>query len=231
MIMPHPYYAPLIPLFESAANPVRAAQMKKYMKDQYEYYGIPTPLRQEMIKGFIKEYGMPGMDILDDVFRSLWQEPMREFQYTVLFLSNRMKKKFTPEHFPLVEYLITEKSWWDTVDGLAAWIVGAIMKIHTSSIKPKTREWMASGNIWMQRTCLIFQLGYKQETDTELLSGFIEALADHKTFWIRKAIGWALREYSKTDPDFVQSFVNSHQLAPLSSREALKVIERKKLRS
>ena len=141
-----------------------------------------------------------------------------------------MKKKLAPEHFPLVEYLITEKSWWDTVDGLAAWIVGAIMKTHPSAIESKTKEWMASDNIWLQRTCLIFQLGYKKETDTELLAGFIEQLADHKTFWIRKAIGWALREYSKTDPGFVQAFVDSHQLAPLSRREALKVIERNKSR-
>ena len=141
-----------------------------------------------------------------------------------------MKNKLTPEHFTLMEYMILQKSWWDTVDGLAGWLVGAIMKNHPSSIRPKTSEWMSSGNIWLQRTCLIFQLGYKKDTDTELLFGFIEQLADHKTFWIRTAIGWALREYSKTNPLAVQDFVNTHQLSPLSKREALKVIERDKLR-
>ena len=204
--------------------------MKKYMKDQFDYYGIPTPLRKEITRDFLKEYGLPGMEILEDVCNSSWLEEMRECQYTVLFLLIRMKNKLKPEHLPLMEHMITHKSWWDTVDGLAAWLVGAIMKNHPSAIKPKTSEWMASGNIWLQRTCLLFQMGYKKDTDTGLLYGFIEQLADHETFWIRKAIGWALREYSKTDPETVLDFVNSHQLAPLSKREALKVIKRNKSR-
>jgi len=228
--MPHPYYAPLVPRLEAVADPIRAANMKKYMKDHFEFYGIPTPLRREITRGFVKEYGMPGMDILEELCKSLWDEPEREYQHTVIFLLNRMKEKLTPGHLHLIEYLITHKSWWDTVDGLAGWIVGEIMKNHPDTIRPKTTGWMASGNIWLQRTCIIFQLGYKKDTDTELLSGFIEELADHKTFWIRKAIGWALREYSKTDPDFVQAFVDTHELSGLSRREALKVIERNKSR-
>jgi len=228
--MPHPYTEPLIRKFEAHRDPEYAVNMKKYMKDQFNYFGIRTPQRRDITRGFVKEYGLPGMENLEGVCRSLWLEEMRECQYTAVYLLNRMKNKLTPELFTLIEYMITHKSWWDTVDGLASWLVGAIMKNHPSSIIPKTSEWMSSENIWLQRTCLIYQLGYKKDTDTKLLFGFIEQLADHKTFWIRKAIGWALREYSKTDPQAIQDFVNSHQLAPLSRREALKVIERNKSR-
>jgi 3-methyladenine DNA glycosylase AlkD len=228
--MPHSYYIPLIQKFEIQGDPERAAGMKKYMKGHFDYYGIPTPLRQEITRDFLKKFGMPEMNILEDVCWSLWEEPMRECQYTVLFLLNRLKKKLSIENLPLIESLITSKSWWDTVDGLAAWMVGAIFQKHPEAIIPKTSEWMASDNIWLQRTCLIFQLTYKKNTDTALLFNFIETLSDHKLFWIRKAIGWALREYSKTDPDVVLAFVNSHQLAPLSRREALKIIEKNKTR-
>jgi 3-methyladenine DNA glycosylase AlkD len=87
-----------------------------------------------------------------------------------------------------MQYLITTKSWWDTVDGVAGWLVGDIMKRHPEQIKPVTARWMDSGNIWLQRSCLLFELKYKKDTDPDLLFGFIESLKDHKSFWIRKAM-------------------------------------------
>jgi len=115
------------------------------------------------------------------------------------------------------------------VDGLAGWLIGDLFKRHPGLILPTTRDWMDSGNIWLQRSCLLFQLKYKRDTDLDLLFGFIATLSDHKSFWIRKAIGWILREYSKTDPSTVQKFVDAHPgLSGLSKREALKVINRAK---
>jgi 3-methyladenine DNA glycosylase AlkD len=227
--MSHPYLKPLIDNFEANRDPVRAAQMKKYMKDQFEFYGIGTPDRRAMMSAHIREFGLPDWSHIEDISRNLWEMDQRECQYTLVDLMNRMKKKLTPDHLPLLEYLIVTKSWWDTVDGVAGWLVGELFKQHPELVRSTTSRWMESGNIWLQRSCLLFQLNYKKDTDLDLLFGFIEALSDHKSFWIRKAIGWILREYSKTDPKTVEDYVGAHpDLSGLSKREALKVINRVK---
>jgi 3-methyladenine DNA glycosylase AlkD len=223
------YLQPLISQYETNRDPVRAVQMRKYMKDQFEFYGIGTPARRDMMSAHIKQFGLPDRGIIEDLTRYLWEMEERECQSTVIDLLNRMKNKLGPDDLPLIEYLITTKSWWDTVDGLAGWLVGEIIKKHTETIKHVTNRWMDSGNIWLQRSCLLFQLKYKNDTDLDLMFGFIGKLSAHKSFWIRKAIGWVLREYSKTDPETVLQYVDSHpELSGLSKREALKVINRAK---
>jgi 3-methyladenine DNA glycosylase AlkD len=184
-----------------------------------------------MVTAHIKAYGLPDWSLIENIAHSLWKMDERECQFTAVDLLNRMKRNLGPDQLPLMEYLITTKSWWDTVDGVAGWLVGAILGKHPESIKPTTDSWMESGNIWLQRSCLLFQLNYKKDTDLDLLFGFIERLSDHKSFWIRKAIGWILREYSKTDPETVRHYVDAHpELSGLSKREALKVIERNRSR-
>ncbi len=225
--MIHPYLQPLIEKYEASRNPVKALQMKKYMKDQFEFYGIPTPERRAMMSEHIKGAGLPEWTEIDSISRNLWEMEEREWQFTQLDLMNRMKKQLVPENLPLLEYLITTKSWWDTVDGLSGWFVGELFKRYPELIPPTTNKWMSSGDIWLQRSCLLFQLKYKKDSDLDLLFGFIEKLSHHKSFWIRKAIGWTLREYSKTDPAAVSHFVDTHpELSGLSKREALKVINR-----
>ncbi len=223
------YLEPLLEQYEAQRDPLRAAHMKKYMKDQFDFYGIGTSARRAIMTAHIREYGWPDWSRIEQITRKLWEMDERECQFTVIDLLNRMKKKLGPEKLPLMEYLITTKSWWDTVDGVAGWLVGAILKKYPEHIKPLTTRWMDSENIWLQRSCLLFQLQYKKDTDLDLLFGFIDRLSDHKSFWIRKAIGWVLREYSKTDPQTVQQYVDAHpELSGLSKREALKVINRVK---
>jgi len=230
--MIHPYLKPLIDNYESNRNPERAVQMKKYMKDQFEFYGIGTPERRAMMSAHIRAYGLPDWPDMEVISRSLWEMEERECQFTQMDLMNRMIKKLSPVNLPLLEYLITTKSWWDTVDGLAGWFVGELFKRNPELIKPTTGKWMKSGDIWLQRSCLLFQLKYKKDTDLDLLFSFIEALSEHKSFWIRKAIGWILREYSKTDPQTVEDYIDAHPgLSGLSKREALKVISRAKDRN
>jgi 3-methyladenine DNA glycosylase AlkD len=227
--MIQPYLKTLIDKYETNRNPERSAQMKKYMKGRFEFYGIGSPDRQAMMSAHIRENGLPDWSDINDISHNLWEMDERECQFTLLDLLNRMKKKISPDKLSLLEYLITTKSWWDTVDGLAGWIVGDLFKRHPELIESSTGRWMESGNIWLQRSCLLFQLKYKKDTDLKLLFGFIEALSEHKSFWIRKAIGWVLREYSKTDPQIVQDYVDAHPgLSGLSKREALKVITRAK---
>lgn len=222
----HPYLKPLADTFEKHRHPEDAAGMKRYMKGHFEFYGIKTPIRKELVKQHISESGLPGQDILEDVIRSCWAMPEREFQSVGILLLVKLSKKLDKDIVSLLEYLITNKSWWDTVDGLAGWIVADLFKKYPELIVPVTTKWMDSENVWLQRSCILFQLQYKKDTDLELLYGFIERLSGSKVFWIQKAIGWILREYSKTIPDEVIRFVASHQLAPLSRREALKAVSR-----
>ncbi len=227
----HPYLIPLAGSFMKHRNSEDASAMKRYMKGQFEFFGIKTPVRKELVKQHVAEYGLPGSDILEDVIRSCWDMPERDFQMVGINMLVRLNKTLGKKNVPLLEYLITNKSWWDTVDGLAGWIVADLFKRYPELIVPVTTKWMDSENVWLQRTCILFQLHYKKDTDLELLYGFIERLSGSKVFWIQKAIGWILREYSKTDPEEVIRFVKSHHLSPLSKREALKVIERAKKKS
>ncbi len=225
--MAHPYLQPLLARFEENRDPVRASHMKKYMKEQYDFYGISTPDRRGMMSAHIREHGLPDWSQVHDISRSLWERDERECQHTGIDLLNRMKKRLGPLDLPLIEYLILAKSWWDTVDGVAGWLAGDLFRRHPGLILPVTRKWMDSGNVWLQRSCLLFQLKYREETDLDLLCGFIGELSAYKSFWIRKAIGWSLREYSKTDPLAVRRYVDAHpELSGLSKREALKVISR-----
>jgi 3-methyladenine DNA glycosylase AlkD len=144
-----------------------------------------------------------------------------------LEFAQRFLKKATPDDLGIIELMITEKSWWDTVDLLATHCAGSLFRNHPELISSVTEEWMNSGNMWLQRTCLLFQLKYKKDTDLELLTDFIERLNGGKEFFINKAIGWVLREYSKTDADWTIRFIESHELAGLSEREGLKWLRNK----
>ena len=126
----------------------------------------------------------------------------------------------------LYEYMIRKKSWWDTVDFIATKLVGELFKKYPQQRKIKTGKWLESGNIWLQRTAILFQLKYKKDTDIKHLFETINRTKDIHIFFIEKAIGWALREYSKTDAEAVLNFVENTKLAPLSHREALKWLNR-----
>ncbi len=227
--MIHAYLSPLISKFEAGRDPVRAAGSKKYLKNQYDFFGLTAPVFRAIIREHIREHGLPDWPKMDEITRNLWEMNKRECQHTAVELLNRMKRNLEPRDVPLLEYMILTKSWWDTVDGIAAWLIGDLFRRHSALMVPTCERWMASDNVWLQRTCLLFQLKYKEETDPDLLYGFIGQLSGHKSFWIRKAIGWSLREYSKTDPRAVEEYVRSHPgLSGLSKREALKVIHRSK---
>lgn len=218
------YIKSLEDLFSQSANPDNAFYMKKYMKDKFEYFGIQTRPRRELTKPFLKKDTLPTIENLDVLIKELWAKPQREFQYFGIELVEKYSKQLNKNNLPLIEFMVTNKSWWDTVDGIATRVVGDLFRNYPELIIPVTKKWMASDNLWLQRTSILFQLKYKSLTDIDLLFKFIKTLEGSKEFFINKAIGWALREYSKTDPQIVIKFVNSHNLAPLSKREAMKVI-------
>ena len=221
----HPYVRSIKTLFEANANPANAAPMKKYMRDQFEYLGIKSPQLKTFLSGFIKENGLPPVTDLDMISRELWNLPEREFQYLAVSLLDKMEKKVDEDFIVTIEYLITHKSWWDTVDLLAGHSVGAMFERYPNVKAKYLKKWRKSENFWLRRTTLLFQLGYKEKTDFGLLCELIQDNLGSDEFFINKAIGWALRQYAWTNPTAVKKFVKAtKELSPLSRREALKNI-------
>lgn len=218
----HPYLQPLRELFEQNADPKTAAPMKKYMRDQFDFLGLKSPQRKQLQKTFIAQHGPPPIAGLDQITRDLWNLPQREYQYTAMDFLDRLQKKLAPAHIPLLEHLITTNSWWDTVDGLAARQVGKLFIKYPEIRDEHIGRWRTSDNIWLRRTTLLFQFPCKKNTDESLLFALINENLNSGEFFIQKAIGWALREYSKSNPQSVTNFVAQTNLPPLSHREALK---------
>ena len=221
----HPYVASLKALFEQNVDPMQAAPMKKYMRDQFDYLGIKTPENVALQKEFYAQYGLPHLSALDQILRDLWALPQREFQYVAVGLLGKFVKQLPAEFIETIEYLIVTKSWWDTVDSIAGGIVGTHFQRYPATRKKYLARWRKSDNFWLRRTTILFQLNYKKETDFELLCDLIRENLDSKEFFINKAIGWALRQYARIDPKAVKKFVKSTQLHPLSGREALKHLQ------
>ena len=219
------YLVELQTTFQNNSNSIKASQMKKYLKNQFEFFGISAPLRREIVRDFLRKENLPPVSSIQEITTELWGKPEREFQHFAVELLTKYLKHIEPSFIYHFEYLIATKSWWDTVDFIAPNLVGKHFKSHTELIIPITNNWAKSDNMWLQRASIIFQLKYKTMTDLHLLFEYITLLSDSKEFFIRKAIGWALREYSKTDPESVVKFVNSNKLSGLSTREALKRIK------
>ena len=219
----HPYIIPLKTLFEQNANPSQAAPMKKYMRDQFEYLGIKSPQFKILFKQHVADHGLPAAGELDEVVHDLWALPQREFQYAAIGLVGRLEKQLTAKSVKTLEYMLTHKSWWDTVDSIAGGTVGAYFKRFPDVRETYLAKWRASENFWLRRTTILFQLNYKQETDFDLLCEIIHENLGSNEFFINKAIGWSLRQYARIDPKAVKKFVNvTKELNPLSRREALK---------
>jgi 3-methyladenine DNA glycosylase AlkD len=222
----HPYLQPLISALDAAANPTQAGPMEKYMKNHFVFYGIKSPQRKEIFKAFIKEYGLPPIDELEDIIEALWEMPYRECHYVAIDLLEKMLNKLDPKHLPILEEMLTANSWWDTVDTIASHLIGGLLKKHHELIPENTERWINSDNFWLQRVAIIYQLGYKNDTDAKRLFRYCKMRAGSKEFFIRKGIGWALRQYSYTNPNAVIQFVAQNDLSPLSQREALKGLKR-----
>ncbi|MEY4479445.1 MAG: hypothetical protein RLZZ267_123 [Bacillota bacterium] len=213
----------IIELFKANANPELAIPMEAYQKNQFPFLGIPKPMRHRLQKDWMKQTARAA-EIDANLITQLWDMPEREFQYLAVDLLLAMKTKIKPSYIPMMKYILTTKPWWDSIDLLAAHVIGELM-MQFPDVKESTVIPWAHGkddSIWLRRTAILSQLRYKQATDTHMLEEVILANKDTKEFFLNKAIGWALREYAKTDADYVHKFVESHNLHSLSRREALK---------
>jgi 3-methyladenine DNA glycosylase AlkD len=212
--------------FHAAAGPENAAAMAKYMRGQFPFLGIKSPARRVLQREILAAAGRPSSEHdLAELAGHLWELPEREFQYAACDILSRYGKLLGPGFLAAARTLITTKSWWDTVDALAADVVGGIV-LRNPGCAATIDRWVESESLWLRRTALIHQLRYKERTDTGRLFGYCLARAGETDFFIRKAIGWALRQYSWTDPAEVAAFVAAHEseLSGLSKREALLAI-------
>lgn len=216
----------IITLFDRHANEHIAVGQKAYMKNKFEFFGIKAPERRSIQRPLLLKSNLPDKMRAYKLIRQLWEEPQRELQYFAMELLAKYQKQFEKDDIHLLEYLITHKSWWDTVDFLAANPVGSYVKQFPQDRDELIEHWLNSGDLWLQRTCLLYQLKYKEKLDTRKLVEVIEKLRGTSEFFLNKAIGWILREYSKTNPEWVINFVGETPLHSLSKREALKVVNR-----
>ncbi|NNJ88044.1 MAG: DNA alkylation repair protein [Eudoraea sp.] len=212
--------------FKKEANDSIAEGQKAYMRNQFDFYGVKTPVRRRIQRELFKKDILPPKQELHQLVKILWGLPQREHQYVAQELARKYIKNFEEDDIILYEHMITHKSWWDTVDFIAATLVGVYFKTFPHKINEVTTRWMASDNIWLQRSTVLFQLKYKENLNTEFLAKTIKSLLGSKEFFINKAIGWVLREYGKTNKEWVLQFAANTSLDSLSKREALRLIKR-----
>ena len=212
----------LVKELKAVANPDDAVVMKAYMKNKFEFLGVKTPARRKLAKTFFKQQTDSVIDW--NFINEAWNNPYRELQYASLDYLESRKKLLIPSDLSHLKKLAQTKSWWDTIDFLDR-LVGSIIARF-----PETKEiilaWSRDEDIWLRRLAIDHQLLRKEETDTELLEKILVNNLGQTEFFINKAIGWALRDYSKTNPDWVRDFIERHraEMATLSIREGSKYL-------
>jgi 3-methyladenine DNA glycosylase AlkD len=209
--------------FEKAAVASDRMPMIKYMKGHFDFYGVRSPKRKELFREILKSNGIPPQQLAIKIILDLMNHPKREMNYAAIDLALRVQKKYSqPEDLQWIREIILTRSWWDTVDGIAPNILGKFLQNYPELRDPCLKDFIQSDNIWLQRSTLLFQLRYKQDTDQDTLFTLCKSLSYSKEFFIQKAIGWALRQYAYTNKEAVYGFVEGHSLSNLSKREALK---------
>jgi len=209
--------------FREAADPGRAVEMRTYMRDQFAYFGIPTPERRAITKRVLAPLGSPSPGDLEAIGPLAWAADEREMQYAAVDVLVRHVKVGRPELLDVVGELVITKSWWDTVDALASNVVGPLA-LRYPSLVTTLDGWVAGDELWLARAAILHQLRFKTDTDVDRLFRYSLAWAECSDFFARKAIGWALRQYARTDPEAVRSFLADHGdvLSALTVREASK---------
>jgi 3-methyladenine DNA glycosylase AlkD len=211
--------------FQAKGDAAVAQGQIAYMRNQFDFYGLKSPIWMELTKEIYKKNGIPSGEDLKTLVRYCFDDEHRELQYFAIETVQKVVKKESADFIDFLEELIIKKSWWDSVDWLAK-LVGFHFKKYPEQIIPITERWMQSGNFWLQRVSIIFQLFYKEKTNEELMFEYIKRMRGSKEFFIQKACGWALRQHTRTNPEAVLQFVETTSgLAPLTKREALRLLK------
>lgn len=213
-------------LLQAAGDSETATAMASYMKSPMPFYGVAAPQRREIMKQLIAAHSVDTNPGYRGDVAALWSGSHREEKYLAIGWARRHRRFIVFENIDVFERMITEGAWWDFVDDIAANLVGEILRIDPVVMRPVLEAWLDRDDLWLRRSVIISQLKSKQATDTELLfEACLRNLADPE-FFIRKAIGWALRQHAKTDREAVIHFVEQHRnaMSGLSLREASKYL-------
>jgi 3-methyladenine DNA glycosylase AlkD len=227
--MTHPLVKEVRAALKEAADPVRARQMQAYMKSLMPYRGVASPVQRTIWRQIFGEYSLMPVDEWRDVALELWgKASYREERYAAIaFTDLKMYLPYrTIDAMPMFEEMIVTGAWWDFVDVLASHHLGDVLRAAPRRMKPLMRRWSTDEHMWKRRASILCQLGFKRDTDLDLLYACIEPNLGDGEFFIRKAIGWALRQYAWTDPIEVKGYVKSHRnrMSGLTVREAMKNI-------
>lgn len=214
----------LIDRLESAGDPDRAVEMAAYMRDQFDFLGIATPERRAIVKASISTNVAPTAEELITAVDQLVDGGYRETHYAAIDLLRRWQKVLTVDHLPWLGELVTTASWWDTVDPVAVHPIGTVVRSDRAATRALLDEWVESDDMWLNRTAIIHQLMHKDETDVRQLLTYCDRHSASTEFFLRKAIGWALRQYARTDPSAVRTYVDARRdvLSGLTICEATK---------
>lgn len=214
-----------------AGDDTRAPQMQAYMKSALPFRGVTSVPLRAICREVLAAHRLPDRAAWESAVLELWDgAEYREERYAALALAgHRFYADYQDAHaVDLYRHLITTGAWWDLVDGIASRHVGGILRADPAAVTPTMQRWAVDQDLWLRRTAILCQLDHKGETDTELLRFALESNLEHslhgREFFIRKAVGWALRQYARTDPAWVRTFVDEHadRISGLTRREALK---------
>lgn len=211
----------------AAGDPARAVGQQRYMKSAMPYRGVRMPAVVTLCRAVYAEHVLPDRANWETAVRALWDEAeFREERYAAIALTGYRAYAAHQDAgtLPLYDHLIVTGAWWDYVDDVAIRRVGPILRIDPIGVAPLLRDWSTDDDIWRRRTSIIAQIGCRSDTDLELLVDCLAPNLDHREFFVRKAIGWALRDYAKTDPDWVRRYLadNGELMSGLSRRQAAK---------
>jgi 3-methyladenine DNA glycosylase AlkD len=208
------------------ADPAAAVEMQRYMKSAMPFRGVAKPARERLLKTAVTAHPLAGPRELASVVRDLWDGAgFREERYLALSLTGhrRYLPWLDPSWVPLLRHWIVTGAWWDFTDEIASRRIGPLLRAHPDELAPVVRTWITDPDRWLRRTSVICQLHAAGATDIALLTDAIEANIPDPDFFLRKGIGWALRQHARTDPDWFRAFVDAHPgLSPLSRREAVR---------
>ena len=213
------------------ADPAKAEPMRAYMKSEMPFLGVQTPERRSAFRAVFAKHPLDRFEQWRDAVQTLWRKArFREERYAAIELTgHRLYDRFqTLDALPIYEELVVTGAWWDYVDTIASNRLGGLLRTHPKPMKSEMRRWSRDGDLWKRRSAILCQLSFKEKTDLRLLRDCVRPSMESSEFFLRKAIGWALREYAKTDAAWVRRFVRAHEdeLNGLSKREALKNSQR-----
>lgn len=215
--------ANLSPALRAAADPERAAQQSAYLRGQFAFFGITAPQHKVLLAHALRPLGRPAPVDLYGFARAAYAMDEREWHYAAVKTVRRYARLLEPSAVPVIHHMVVTHSWWDTVDEIASHLAGTLVERHPATVEVMD-EWARSDHMWLARTAILHQLRFKETTDVDRLFDYCLVRAAEPDFFYRKAIGWALRQYARTDADAVREFceANQHRLSKLSLTEAQK---------